>query len=81
MHLRDLLARFFQNNMEMVHNVIQSVLQNRRDRGAEVSNAGKATVEVAARDDSKIDDSRQVSSVNVFAVVIPTHPLDCRDQQ
>ena len=50
----------------MVHNVIQSVLE----RGAQV----------AARDDSKIDDSRQVSSVNVSAVVIPTHPLDCRGQ-
>ena len=55
----------------------------RRDRGTQVLNAGNdgnTTVEVAARDDSKIDDSHQVSSVNVSAVVIPTPPLDCRDQ-
>jgi hypothetical protein len=55
----------------------------RRDRGTQVLNVGddgNTTVEVAARDDSKIDNSRQVSSVNVSAVVIPTHSLDCRDQ-
>jgi hypothetical protein len=55
----------------------------RRDRGTQVLNAGddgNTTVEVAARDDSKIDDSQRVSSVNVSAVVIPTHPLDCCDQ-
>lgn len=48
--------------MQKVHSVIQSVLQKRRDRDAQVQNAGNATVEVATRDDSKIDDSRQVSS-------------------
>ena len=62
--------------MEMADKVIQSVLQMRQDRGTQVLNAGddgNATVEVAARDDSKID---RVSSFNVSAVVIPTHPLD-----
>jgi hypothetical protein len=64
--------------MEMADKVIQSILQMRQDRGTQVPNAGddgNATVEVAARDDSKI--RYQVSSFNVSVVVIPTHPLDC----
>ena len=63
--------------MEMADKVIQSILQMRQDRGTQVPNAGddgNATIEVAARDDSKID---QVSSFNVSVVVIPTHALDC----
>jgi hypothetical protein len=81
--------------LKMADDVVECVLQMRKDRGTQVPNAGddsdlgSVTVEEATsyeqdvRDDvesdSRIDNSHQVSSVNVSAVVKPTHPLDCRD--